>query len=273
MSTETMSTTHQPCAQCGAPLDERQRYCVVCGTSRRHPDDPVARWLASATSRRSRPASAPTATGRGSDNRLIAVALALVPVAAAVGVLAGGNGGSSSDSRLLAALRARVAAPSAATAATAATAIASDFSLDHGYVVELRVLPGAGTTSAAIDKAKRAAEAAGASHVGVINPADFVLRPASDGYVIYAGEYRTRALADRALHKLRGRFPAAKVVHVTSAGGGATGAGTSTAVATQRRATPAQKRQGAQIVQQIQATKGKSYVQQQRKLPDTIVVP
>ena len=37
--------------------------------------------------------------------------------------------------------------------------------------------------------------------------------------------------------------------------------------------TAKQKADGAKIVQQIQSTKGKAYVDQQRKLPDTIVVP
>jgi hypothetical protein len=45
------------------------------------------------------------------------------------------------------------------------------------------------------------------------------------------------------------------------------------AAATPSHPTAKQKVQGAKIVQEIQARKGKSYVQQQRNLPDTIVVP
>ena len=37
--------------------------------------------------------------------------------------------------------------------------------------------------------------------------------------------------------------------------------------------TAKQKSDGAKIVQQIQSKRGKSYVEQQQKLPDTIVVP
>jgi hypothetical protein len=65
-------------------------------------------------------------------------------------------------------------------------------------------------------------------------------------------------------------------VEPAASGGGANTAGrltTPASVATQQHPTASQKADGARIVQQIQATKGKSYVQQQRKLPDTIVVP
>ena len=43
--------------------------------------------------------------------------------------------------------------------------------------------------------------------------------------------------------------------------------------ALQKHPTAQQKSTGAQIVKQIQAKRGKSYVEQQQKLPDTIVIP
>jgi hypothetical protein len=280
MSTTTM--THQPCERCGAALDQHQRYCVECGTSRRHPGDPVAAWLADASARRAAPVAVAPAPDRNRvDTKWVAVALALVPVAAAIGVTTGrhGGGSSASDQQLLAALRAPTAGWSAAPTSASNAAIASDFTLTKGYVVQLRTLPGSGTDQAAVDKAKAAARSAGAPKVGVISPADFVLRPSSGGaYVIYSGQFRSRADAAKALSKLHRTFPSAKVVHVgTAASATAPKAGsastTSGAVALQQHATTAQKQQGAKIVQQIQAQKGKSYVQQQRKLPDTIVVP
>jgi hypothetical protein len=275
----TMTTTHQPCERCGAALDHHQRYCVECGTSRRHPGDPVAAWLADAAGRRAAPVTVAPAPDRNRlDTKWVAVALALVPVAAAIGVTTGRHGGGSSvdDQKLLAALRAPAAA--APTSSTNA-AIASDFSLKKGYVVQLRTLPGNGTDQAAVDRAKAAARTAGAPKVGAISPADFVLSPSSGGaYVIYSGQFRSRSDAEKALGRLRKTFPSAKVVHVgTAAAAAAPKAGsastTTGAVALQQHATAAQKQQGATIVQQIQAQKGKSYVQQQRKLPDTIVVP
>src|SRR6476619_1373062 len=82
--------TYEPCGTCGAPLGDNQRYCIECGTNRRHPEDPVARHLAAqagAVRRAERVAVAP-APRRGSD-RWTAIALALIPVAAAVGVMVG----------------------------------------------------------------------------------------------------------------------------------------------------------------------------------------
>lgn len=283
----TTVTTYEPCGACGAPLDEQQRYCVECGTSRRHPGDPVARYFADAAARRRMPPAAPGAAvagaGRHVENRWIAVALALIPVAAAIGVLVGHHGsGGGSDAQLLAALRgsggAAATSGTAAGSAGGAAAIPSDFSLAKGYVVRLGTLPGTGTDAAAVARDERAARAKGATGVGVINPSDFVLRPASgSSYVLYSGQFKTRSEAARALAKLRRHFPKAAVVAVSpaAASGGKTAGriSTSASVATQEHPTAKQQADGAQIVQQIQTTKGKTYVQQQRKLPDTIVVP
>ncbi|MCW2967938.1 MAG: hypothetical protein JWM71_1710 [Solirubrobacteraceae bacterium] len=286
----TTMTTYEPCGECGAPLDDQQRYCVECGTSRRHPGDPVARYFAQAASVRSLRA-APVAPGtsvrgrRHVENRWIAVALAMLPVAAAIGVMVGRHGGGgTSDAQLLAALRAQGATGGGAAAQSStasAAAINSDFSLAKGYVVKLSTLPGKGTTAAAVAKAKSAAKAKGAKAVGVINPSDFVLSPSTgSAYLLYSGQFKTKAQADKALSTLKHRFPGASVVQVkptaSSSGGSAKTAGkitTSAAVATQEHPTAKQKTDGARIVQQIQAAKGKSYVQQQRQLPDTIVVP
>jgi hypothetical protein len=273
-TTETM--TYEPCDQCEAPLDEQQRYCVVCGASRRHATDPLAHYLAA--DRRPPPAVvAPAAPSRG-DGRWTAAALALLPVAAAIGVLVG-RGGAGGGSDVVAALRAQKApivqvggSGTAGGAATAAPAtIASDFSLAKGFVIKLRTLPKAGTDAAAVTAAKRAARAKGASGVGIIDPVDFTLKPSpGGGYLLYSGEFKTRAAATRALAKLKKAFPSAAVIAVTKRAASPT---SSAAVALQQHPTTKQKAAGANIVKQIQSRKGKSYVDQQRNLPDTIVVP
>jgi hypothetical protein len=85
--------TPTQCDECNAPVDEEQRYCVVCGAHRRHVEDHAARYLSELTARSrtkrastvARPVRQAGARGRGLG---LAVALALVPVAAAVGVVA-----------------------------------------------------------------------------------------------------------------------------------------------------------------------------------------
>ncbi|MDX6664853.1 MAG: hypothetical protein QOG68_1059 [Solirubrobacteraceae bacterium] len=290
MTATTTSLPYEPCGRCAAPLGEHQRYCVECGESRRHPGDPVARYLAGSAARgraKTAPAGSPRPPRRG-EARWIAVALALLPVAAGIGVMVGRNGSNDANARLLAALRAQgtgaIAGAGTASNAAKATALSSDFSLAKGYVVRLGTLTWADTDKAAADRAKSAAKAKGATDVGIINPDEFTLKPATGGdYLLYSGAFKTRAQAEKALKKLKAKFPDAAVVKVGTASGGTAGTGattsgngkltTSDAVAVQQHATAKQKADGAKIVQQIQANKGKAYVQQQRQLPDTIVIP
>lgn len=127
--------TFEQCDECGSPVDAAQRYCVVCGAHRRHVDDPAARYLgqASARTRGARAsgggaaARRPAARGRSLGAALM---LALIPVAAAIGVAVGrsSNGG---DAKLIQALAHHQAAvvttstgaasPTATTAAARAT--------------------------------------------------------------------------------------------------------------------------------------------------------
>jgi hypothetical protein len=94
------------CDQCQAPLEPRQRYCVACGSRRLHGDDPAARYLTEA-SRRARigaPVAAAPAPRRPTS--LSTLALALIPLAAALGVLAG-RSQAPSDELIVQALKAQ----------------------------------------------------------------------------------------------------------------------------------------------------------------------
>jgi hypothetical protein len=94
------------CDQCRSPLEPRQRYCVVCGSRRLHGDDPAARYLTEATRRARAGAPAPAAPAERRGPSLGTLALALIPLAAALGVLAGRSHGSS-DARIIDALKAQ----------------------------------------------------------------------------------------------------------------------------------------------------------------------
>jgi hypothetical protein len=286
--------SYDPCDRCGSPLDRRQRYCVVCGTRRKHASDPAARFLSAATSRSRAASSAPAASAhrpRRSPGIGTAAILALIPVAVGIGVLVG-RAGNSGDDKLLAALRqqqAQVAAapgvaPAAASTApvaatsTASGSLTSDFSLQSGYTVELQTLPSNSTNQVA-SAAEAALKARGASAVGLISQADFKITPTPPAgvYVIYSGRYKTRAAADQALAMLRRRFPAAKVIAVQStADGGKVLATTPYGSATQVagfKPTTGQKSTGSQIVQRISHQSGSNYTGSQQGLPDKIVVP
>lgn len=103
------------CDHCQAPLDERQRYCVVCGARRPQVDDPVAQYFvtnarrarAAAATPQSAAAAGPTRSSR--SNLALAIVLALLPVAAAVGVMVGrGSNDGEALARALAAQKAPV---------------------------------------------------------------------------------------------------------------------------------------------------------------------
>jgi hypothetical protein len=287
--TETLiDSTYEPCAQCGAPLDDTQRYCVFCGASRHHAADPVARYLAVARQRpvAAAPPPAVVAAPPRSDRWLV-LALALLPVAAAAGVLVGRSGGENGD--LVAALRAQKApvvqigggAAAAGTGTTrtasaggggggAGASVARTFPLKSGFTVELRTLS-SGASGTAIAAAASAAQGKGAKAVGVLDPTGFTVKPdPGTKLVLFSGAYHSRAEATKALGRLKHGFPGAQVVSVRRQ---EVSTSDSLTQPVAKHPTAKQKSDGAKIVQQIQAAKGKSYVDQQRKLPDTIVVP
>ena len=184
------SIEYETCEQCQAPVDVHQRYCVECGTHRRHVYDPAARFLSDATSRSrsaARAARGPVGPKRRSPGLALALVLAAIPLAVAAGVLVGGRG-DDSNSKLLAALRAQKptvvnvagggTANGAATAthdrrrrdATPVARLTSNFGLQQGYAVELQTLPGSGTTQAKVAAAEQHARARGATAVGSDQP-------------------------------------------------------------------------------------------------------
>ena len=293
---------YERCEQCESPVEAAQRYCVVCGTRRRHVHDPAARFHSEATSR-ARSARTTRAPGRAhrrspSGGLGLALALAAIPLAVAAGVLIG-RPSDGTDSKLLAALRAQKptvvnvgggaqGGAAAATTATASTSsatpvarVTSSFGLAQGYAVELATLPGRGTTSATVAVAERHARTRGATAVGLISQSDFRVTPAPPAgvYVIYSGQFRTSADATAALAKLHHAFPSAKVIavrSVASSGSGVVLAKTAYGSAhsvSGFKPSSSQLSSGAKVVSQVSKEINGGYVKSQRGLPDAVSVP
>jgi hypothetical protein len=228
-------TAYQQCDSCGSAVDESQRYCVVCGTRRKHSNDPAARFLSEATKRR-RTSTSPTAVttatapSRRSASFATAALIAVIPLALGAGVLIG-RSSSGGDANLIAALKAQKApviqysgtAPASGAAATgqgagtAVAALVSTFKGPKGYAIQLGTLP-SGTTQAAATKVERTDRAKGATSVGVISLSEFTVKPkpSSGAYVIYSGDYSTAQAANHALSALKHKFRGAKVIAVTA---------------------------------------------------------
>jgi hypothetical protein len=288
----------ETCEHCDAPVDPTQRYCVVCGTRRRHVQDPAARFISQATAR-SRAAARVAVPVAGSRRRGpglgAAVALAVIPAAVGLGVVVG-RGSVNTDGRLVAALRAQrpevvnvggaggaggAAAPALSTSHPV-VALSSDFPLQNGYSVELSTLP-ASSRASAVTAAETAAKAKGAGKVGLVTQGDYTItpKPKPGTVVIYAGAYKTKAEAEHALSKLKAKFPVAVVISLRSAGSSTAGPGKVLAKtqygtvnqATGFHATKASLAQGAQVVNKVAKTFGKSYVGAQTGLPSQVSVP
>jgi hypothetical protein len=291
---------YESCEHCSAPVAATQRYCVVCGTRRKHVYDPAARFLSEATGRtRATRGGRPTARSpRRSAGLGLALALAAIPLAVAVGVLIAHSGNNVND-KLLAALRAEKPpvvnvngaspasdASAASTTAAAATPVArltSTFSLQQGYAVELQTLPGSGTTQSAASAAEAKARTRGATAVGLIRQSDFKVTPAppAGDYVIYSGQYSSSSAATAALDKLKHKFPSARVIHVTSATAAAAGSDKvlsttqygSAQQVTGYKPTASQLSTGGQIANQQSKEENGPYVKSQQGLPSVISVP
>jgi len=275
------------CEHCQAPVDREQRYCVRCGARQSHARNPATTYFATAARSRRTPAPAQRREGflRGPA---FALFLVLLPLGVAIGVLVGKSGSSSND-KLIAALEKQqpVASSPAAAGSTSAVStgasggnLPSDFSLSRGYAVKLSTLPLKGTDQAAASRAEQEARAKGAGQVGLINPKDFKLTPSqgASNYVIYSGQFKTKAQATKALAKLKAKFPGAQVIAVAPVAAASsapvvehTAYGTVHKIAGSRP-TAQQIQQDKQVVQKINRTVGKSYVNAQKGLPDTIAV-
>jgi hypothetical protein len=115
-------SVHEPCDECGTPLDSQQRYCVNCAARRTNGANPSSRYFAAMSKRAHRPMAAPPPKAQGS--RAAAVGFfALLPIAVAIGVVVGRSGSDGNENEaLLQALRKQQATATAAAPAQTASA-------------------------------------------------------------------------------------------------------------------------------------------------------
>jgi hypothetical protein len=287
VSTESIASPSLPadvadsCAGCGAPLADDQRYCLQCG-ERRTPMSSVL--LAGPPARAAAPgAAAPGPVPPGPVTRGAGVAggaqrgsavtvfagVGVLLLAMGVGVLIGRSG--TSKSSLAPSEVITVSAPSAGGAAAAVPAERS-FTDDWpsgttGYTVQLQALPQASTALSAVEAAKAAATGKGAKGVGALKSSDFS-GLAAGNYVIYAGVYKKRPEAEKALKGLRSSFPGASVMAVSpraSSSSAASGSSGSSSVG-----SSASHPAPPSAVESLKSTKGKTYEERSKALPNVM---
>jgi hypothetical protein len=272
------ATAYATCEDCGAPLDEKQRYCVSCGARRRDKGGPAVQYFAGAGKRGRRGTA--KATGTSGARAAAVLFFVVLPIAVAIGVLVGKGNGNNDQDLADAIKNLQVNGTGSQLASTAAaTPVTSDWTLDKGYTVELKTLPADGTDQAAVDSAKKDAMDQGATDVGIINTSEFTVTPApaAGAFVLYSGQFKSKAEATKALGKLKAKFKDAQVVSVKKNSSGEGQLVDKTAYGDVHKVegfTPSAQKVASDtaLVNEQSKKTGQSYVDSQKDLPDVIVV-
>jgi hypothetical protein len=272
--TQTLERDGEPCAYCGAALAGDQRYCLNCGRRRAELETPFAVRARETDRQPARfaqpgPPRAPIViAGRPVSPAALGAGLGIFVVALLLGILIG-NGGDGGKQVAAAPQVIKVSAPAAAAPAQPA-AFTSDWpSGKDGYTVQLQTLSKVGAQPDQVEQAKAAAQSKGAAGVGALDSDEFAsLDPGN--YVIYSGVFATRRQAAKALKRLKGRFPGARAVKVSSSGGGSlSSGGDPDALSGKKKEATVGKKQ----LEQLKKLSPDKYQNKSRKLPDTTKLP
>jgi hypothetical protein len=213
------------CTACDAPIASDQRYCLQCG-ERLAPISGFLLGRGGEATREQPPEGTPLtppglapppsqATAPRSNVLGVLAGVGVLLLAMGVGVLIGRAGNSRTPAKPEVITQLAPASSTGAGAATAAATFTSDWPGSRsGYTVQVDTLPSSSTV-AAVQAAKTAAGAKGAPAVGALASGEFSSLPAGH-YVIYSGVFQTAAEGQKALASLKGKFPGAKVIHVSS---------------------------------------------------------
>jgi len=278
----------QTCSNCDAPLDALQRYCLNCGTRSTYVSNPAVEFVGQKISSSKRGAARliPKSEalgggigGTGVTKQAVPWLIGATMLALILGVFIGSRNGNDQLAAAIASQKPPVVNVSGggggSTTATAAP-LTSDFTLSKGYTVELQTIPST-SDQAAADAAKSTATSNGAPAVGLINPTDFTLNPAPAGtdYVIFSGQFKNKAGAQKALKKLKAKFPSASLLAVTAATTAAAAGPVNDTTTDLSKFKPSAKKQASdkKKVAALNDKTGQNYVKGQDQLPDTVAIP
>jgi hypothetical protein len=303
-SQPSSATPAAACASCGAPLASDQRYCLQCGES----VVPMSSVLKAGTPMGAAAAFGETGPGAGAspptaltppsippprppgssedssrNNALTVIAgVGVLLLAMGIGVLIGRSTSAKPSAAPAQVITVGSTPSSGATpGGSEAEAFTDDWPAGtNGYAIQLQTLPVAGTQLSAVQSAKSSAEGKGAKDVGALKSEDFSSLPAGN-YVVYSGDYKKQAEAQKALSALKKSFPSASVIHI-SGGTGAAGSSGSAG----KGSTPSSPSGGgsggsdggsgkpspesSKVLEELHKSKGKSYEEKSKNLPDVV---
>lgn len=286
LSTESIASsspssveTAERCASCGAPLVADQRYCLQCGERR----VPVSDFLRGGAPSSSTPSATPpgaipplvkTASAGGSQQRnnalTVIAGVGVLLLAMGVGVLIGRAGGSKQAPAPAEVITVGSTAGAGGAGGTAEESFTDDWpSGTKGFTVQLEKLPQEGTTVKAVEQAKAAEGARGAGSVGALKSEDFSSLP-SGSYIVYSGVYHKRAEAQKALGGLKRKFPGAAVIEVSNSSGKAGSGSSGSAGGSSGSGSSVTHPAPSSVLESLKGTKGKSYEEKSKNLPDVV---
>jgi hypothetical protein len=186
-------------------------------------------------------------------------------LAMGVGVLIGRSSGGSAKPAVAAPQVISVASTPTATSSTSSeSTFKDDWPAEKtGFTVQLEGLPQSGTTVAAVQAAKSAATGKGVKGVGALESEHFSsLSPGS--YVVYSGVYGKKSEAEKALPGLKKSFPGAKVIEVSNGSSASEPPESSKVGESLKHPAP------PSVLDGVNKSKGKSYEQKSKSLPNVI---
>lgn len=249
-----------------------QRYCLECGARRAGMSSVLLGGPPKATPAAAPGAPRPPAGGGGSAQRTNTLTLlagvGVLLLAMGVGVLIGRSGSSRPTPAPAQVITVGSGQGTTAGTTPAAESFQSDWPAGRtGFTVKLQTLPSTGTV-AAVQAAKAAASAKGAKNVGALKSEEFSsLAPGS--YIVYSGDYRKKAEAQKALGALRRSFPGASVIDVSNHAP-ASGSGSESVSPTPGGSGGSLNNPAPPSVLESKPKKGQSFEQKSRNLPNVI---
>lgn len=216
------------------------------------------------------PPAAPSAGAgfqRNNNTLTIIAGVGVLLLAMGVGVLIGRSGAPKQSAAPAQVISVASPTSSASTGSTEASFTGDWPSGSKGYTVQLQTLPQSGTSVSAVEAAKSAASAKGAKAVGALKSEEFSSLSAGS-YVIYSGVYHKKPEAERALAGLKKSFPGAKLIRVANgeSSAPAESSGSSSGKPGSSESHPAPPT----VLNNLKGTKGKSYEEKSKNLPDVV---
>jgi hypothetical protein len=212
----------------------------------------------------------PARTPPAANNLLLVIAgVGVLMLAMGVGVLIG-RAGSSKQSAAPVPQVISVGSSSAPSSSATEAPFTGDWPAGtNGYTIQLQTLPQSATTASAVEAAKTAASAKGAKNVGALKSEEFTSLT-SGRYVIYSGVYHKKAEAEKALPALKKSFPSASVIQVSTGGSSSSSAGSGSSSGSSAPGSSVTKPAPASVLESLKSSKGKSYEEKSKNLPNVV---